>query len=78
MPDVKCWTCKEPWDIPMESDASVEEVRKWAVDNYGEGFDVVSVEGLIWAVQRCPCCPEGMATVSEMDEELYESMLDSI
>ncbi len=78
MPDMPCWTCKELWDITMEPDAGIKEVRQLVEDDYGEGFTIVDVGGVVWAVQRCPSCPDGVETVTDMDDDVLQSAYESL
>jgi len=78
MPDMPCWTCKELWDIAMEPDAGIKAVRQLVEDDYGEGFTIVDVGGVVWAVQRCPSCPDGVETVTDMDDDVLQSAYGSL
>ena len=75
MPDRICHSCREPWDITMEPDASIKAVRQWLDDEYGEGFKVSDMAGVMWAIMNCPSCPDG---AQPDPDAIEEDMLEMI
>ena len=62
----------------MEPDADIKAVRQLIEDDHGEGFTVTDVGGIAWAVQRCPSCPDGVETATDMDDDVLQNAFENV
>jgi len=75
MSDRSCMTCRAPWDVAMEPDASMKAVQQLLEDDYGEGFKVTDIGGVSWGIKSCPCCPDGAEPDLGAEADALEEML---